>query len=71
MGCSPLANSRFQMGVTVMGFAEHFGHYDVPASFGCPSCSRVLMRPLELLKHGKTEVRDTDRHAYVRFKIVN
>ena len=27
MGCSPFANSRFQMGVTVMGFAEHFGHY--------------------------------------------
>ena len=26
MGCSPLANSRFQMGVTIMGFAEHFGH---------------------------------------------
>ena len=25
MGCSPLANSRFQMGVTLMGFAEHFG----------------------------------------------
>ena len=27
MGCSPLADSRFQMGVTVMGFAEHFGIY--------------------------------------------
>ena len=27
MGCSPFANSRFQMGVTVMGFAEHFGQY--------------------------------------------
>ena len=26
MGCSPFANYRFQMGVTVMGFAEHFGH---------------------------------------------
>ena len=26
MGCSPFADSRFQMGVTVMGFAEHFGH---------------------------------------------
>ena len=25
MGCSPFANSHFQMGVTVMGFAEHFG----------------------------------------------
>ena len=25
MGCSPLADSRFQMGVTVMGFEEHFG----------------------------------------------
>ena len=25
MGCSPFANSRFQMGVTVMGFAEDFG----------------------------------------------
>ena len=27
MGCFPFANSRFQMGVTVMGFAEHFGLY--------------------------------------------
>ena len=27
MGCSPFANSRFQMGVTIMGFAEHFGLY--------------------------------------------
>ena len=26
MGCFPFANSRFQMGVTLMGFAEHFGH---------------------------------------------
>ena len=25
MGCNPFANYRFQMGVTVMGFAEHFG----------------------------------------------
>ena len=25
MGCFPFANSRFQMGVTVIGFAEHFG----------------------------------------------
>ena len=30
MGCSPFANSRFQMGVTVMGFAEDFGHYHFP-----------------------------------------
>ena len=27
MGWSPFANSRFQMGVTVMGFAEDFGQY--------------------------------------------
>ena len=26
MGCSPLADSRFRMGVIVMGFAEHFGY---------------------------------------------
>ena len=26
MGYFPFANSRFQMGVTVMGFAEDFGH---------------------------------------------
>ena len=32
MGCSPFANSHFQMGVTVMGFAEHFG-----LSIKCPS----------------------------------
>ena len=25
MGCSPFENSRFQMGVTEMGFAEDFG----------------------------------------------
>ena len=25
MGCFPFANSHFQMGFTVMGFAEHFG----------------------------------------------
>ena len=25
MGCSLFANDCFQMGVTVMGFAEHFG----------------------------------------------
>ena len=28
MGCFPFANSRFQMGVTVMGFAEDFGQYE-------------------------------------------
>ena len=27
MGFSPFANSSFQMGVTVMGFAEHFEQY--------------------------------------------
>ena len=26
MGCSLFSNSHFQMGVTVMGFAEQFGH---------------------------------------------
>ena len=26
MGCSLFSNSHFQTGVTVMGFAEHFGH---------------------------------------------
>ena len=26
MGCPLFSNSHFQMGVTVMGFAEHFGH---------------------------------------------
>ena len=26
MGCFPFANSRFQMGVAEMGFAEDFGH---------------------------------------------
>jgi len=25
MGCSPFPNCHFQMGVTAMGFAEHFG----------------------------------------------
>ena len=25
MGCSLFSNSHFQMGVTVMGFADHFG----------------------------------------------
>jgi len=25
MGCNPFANYHFQMEVTVMGFAEHFG----------------------------------------------
>ena len=27
MGCSSFSNSHFQMGVTLMGFAEHFGLY--------------------------------------------
>ena len=27
MGCSLIVNFHFQMGVCVMGFAEHFGHY--------------------------------------------
>ena len=26
MGCFPSAKYHFQMGVTVIGFAEHFGH---------------------------------------------
>ena len=26
MGCAPFANHHFQMGVTVMGFAEDLGH---------------------------------------------
>jgi len=31
MGCFPFANSRFQMGVTVMGFAEDFGQSPPPS----------------------------------------
>ena len=31
MGCIPFANFHFQMGVTVMGFAEDSGHILVPA----------------------------------------
>ena len=27
MGCSSFAKYRFPMGVTIMGFAEHFGQY--------------------------------------------
>ena len=27
MGCPLFSNFHFQMGVTVMGFAEHFGHH--------------------------------------------
>ena len=27
MGCFLFGNLCFQMGITVMGFAEHFGHY--------------------------------------------
>ena len=27
MGCFPFSNYHFQMGVTVMGFAEHFGYW--------------------------------------------
>ena len=33
MGCSLFANSRFQMGVTVMGFAEHFGPCQIKNGF--------------------------------------
>ena len=29
MGFSLFSNSHFQMGVTVMGFAEHFGHSEI------------------------------------------
>ena len=36
MGCSPSANYCFQMGVNVMGFAEHFGHRLV--AFGNSEC---------------------------------
>ena len=28
MGCFPFANYHFLMGVTTMGFAEHFGHWE-------------------------------------------
>ena len=42
MGCSLFSNSHFQMGVTVMGFAEHFGQvqFDHPKSLMAVS-SRV------------------------------
>ena len=44
MGCSPFANSCFQMGVTVMGFAEHFGQrLDVYICSEQPSFSRKEM----------------------------
>ena len=32
MGCFPLANYHLQMGVTVVEFAEHFGHYHMCAA---------------------------------------
>ena len=35
MGCFPFANSCFQMGVTVMGFAEHFGLWAAQNRFFC------------------------------------
>ena len=48
MGCFPFANSHFQMGATVMGFAEHFGHrliLDLLAST-LQFCLPKLMRSL-------------------------
>ena len=45
MGCSLSSNSHFQMGVTVMGFAEHFGHS--LSFFTFPDLQRTLE---ELLK---------------------
>ena len=40
MGCFPLANSHFQMGVTVMGFAEHFGLRHI---FSCRTKSKAAL----------------------------
>ena len=42
MGCSPFANYCFQMGVTVMVFAEHFG-----PSVLCKCCQVFLTSQLE------------------------
>ena len=46
MGCFPFANSCLQMGVTVMGFAEDFGHA-LPKTFladigKCVPCTCLL-----------------------------
>ena len=40
MGCFPFANSRFQMGVTVMGFAEDFGQ----CVWAC--CASLVSQPI-------------------------
>ena len=43
MGCSLFSNSHFQMGITVMGFAEHFGLSD-PDVICLQPYSRVYQR---------------------------
>ena len=48
MESSPCANSRFQMGVTVMGFAEHFGQsltsgFLARVYYGC-KCTCVFLK---------------------------
>ena len=47
MGCFPFANSRFQMGVTVMGFAEDFGRSHLTGShfFGCSKVQSTFSPP--------------------------
>ena len=44
MGCFPFTNYHFQMGVTVMGFAEDFGHIPVMnhKRFGCTKFTMTL-----------------------------
>ena len=55
MGYSLSSNSHFQMGVTIIGFAEHFGHYYVVASVGMCNCvgSKLVSFVMHTYSRGK------------------
>ena len=47
MGCSLFSSSHFQMGVTVMGFGEHFGHYFFQKTYVSPLHTCLQFKGIE------------------------
>ena len=51
MGCSLFSNSYFQMGVTVMGYTEHFGQRTARASIPAKQGFPIILLMLEINTH--------------------
>ena len=73
MGYSPFTNCSFQMGVAIMGFAEHFGPYGPNEGRSCKSSKRAIFSVFYLLNTYiiRKKARSLNMHYIMRFHGAN